>query len=175
LEKFIVNDKQSVMRNLKLFFGLCSLLLLLTACPTEQNYPLEERNVHEIDPSILGTWTCTKEDDTAQKLTISKKSNYLYDVIINEPGAGFYLETQKLTGWIAKLDGKKFLVTSEDANPSSYYITLIADVTANSITILHFIGDLESAKSKEDLRSQVSAELGKGSEFKDNEKTVYKK
>jgi len=163
------------MRNFKLFFGLCSLLLLLTACPTEQEYPLEEKNVHEIDASLLGTWTCTTDDNTAQKLTISKKSNYLYDVVINEPGEGFYLESQKLVGWIAKLDGQKFLVTEEDANPSSYFITLIADVTANSISILHFLGDLESAKSKEDLRRQVSDELGLGNKFDDSQKTVYKR
>jgi hypothetical protein len=172
---FVVERKKNVMRNFKLFFGLCSLLLLLTACPTEQNYPLEEKNVHEIDASLLGTWTCAKEDNLAQKLTISKKSNYLYTIVVDEPGSGYYLDTRRLTGWIAKLDGQIFLVTEEEANPSVYYITSIESVSAKSMTILHYEGDSEGVKSKDDLRRKVQRELRLGGAFEYDFSVVYNK
>ena len=141
---------------------LVLLLPLLTACPFDLDYQLEDQNVHKIDENLLGTWRCLDPDETVLKVSFYKKSDYLYAVSVINNSEMFTPETKEFTGWIARVNEQRFLVFSENEVPNKYYHYILMESSQNQLVVADLgllVGGIDAVKSTASLREEVAKSM----------------
>ena len=94
------------MKKLLLYSSIIVISLLNFGCPVGLDYALGNPGKEKIDTKLIGIWSNSEEDPEVVRATISKIDNYSYKIVVNERGSMYSLETDELTAWVTKVDGK---------------------------------------------------------------------
>lgn len=155
---------------MKKLLHLSIFILIITTfygCPVGINYPLGTPGKEKINKELIGTWVNSAEDPEVKKVSIKKKDDYSYDVLVLERGSMYALETDKLTGWVTEVEGKTFLFFKPE-NEETYYHYMIKSSDKKSMVtcdVSLLDGGTDAVTSTETFRTQVvtsmkSAEYG---------------
>ncbi len=149
------------------------LILINYGCPVGLDFPLGNPGKEKINPTLLGTWVTDNDDAEVLSVTFSKQDDFTYKVTVNERGTMYALETDNLSAWITKFEGKEFLYLKPDNEDKYYHYMLLKldEKTLISTDLSLLDGGVDAVKSTESLRKEVKNSINK-SEF-GNEKIEW--
>lgn len=145
---------------MKKFIHLSIFTLIITTfygCPVGIDYPLGNPGKENINKEFLGTWVNSAEDPEVKKVSIKKKDDYSYDVLVLERGSMYALETDILTGWLTDVEGKTFLFFKPE-NEEKYYHYMIKEkdkATMVTCDVSLLDGGVDAVTSTEAFRKQI--------------------
>ena len=149
------------MKKLLLYLSIIVISLLNFGCPVGLDYALGNPGKEKIDTKLIGIWSNSEEDPEVVRATISKIDNYSYKIVVNERGSMYSLETDELTAWVTKVDGKLFLYMKPD-NEDKYYHYLIVDLTKDTMItsdVSLLDGGVDAVTSTATLKNQVKKSM----------------
>jgi hypothetical protein len=150
------------MKNQTLFYLLLlPLTIALTACPVETQVPLGSKGTEKIDPALLGIWELQDQDEDAdiQKVEITRENEYQYNVSLTETGDE-YDGDDSFTGYVTKIDGKKFAYFESAEGSYFLYSYQIKDKLLTTYEIS--LDNPDGIKTTQELRTKVSAAVKAG-------------
>lgn len=151
------------MRKTIIYLSLFFLIFLNYGCPVGLDYALGNPGKEKINPAILGTWVTDNDEAEVLSVTFSKLDDFSYKVTVNERGTMYALETDNLTAWITKFEGKEFLYLKPDDEDKYYHYMLIKldEKTLISTDLSLLDGGIDAVKSTESLRKEVKNSINK--------------
>lgn len=152
------------MKNPLVFMLLVAFAILISGCPVGLEYPLGDPGKEKIDEQLLGTWIAESEDAEMQKLTITKKDDYTYEVNILEKGEMYAMEVDDLDAWVTTFEGQSFVFGKpHDENDQKFYHYHYAFegdyLVIHDMSLLE--GGMDAVTSREALRKEVAASMSK--------------
>ncbi|MEZ4776567.1 MAG: hypothetical protein R3D00_25550 [Bacteroidia bacterium] len=152
------------MKNLLFSTMLLVFAVLISGCPVGLDFPLGDPGKEKIDERLLGTWIDQSGEAEMQKLTLTKKDDYTYEVHVLEKGEMYALQVDYLDAWVTTLEGQSFLFGKpHDENDQKFYhyhyVFDGEDLIVHDVSLLE--GGIDAVTSREALRKEVVASMKK--------------
>lgn len=145
------------MRTFKIFFGIASLLCLLTACPYTSTVPIDVPSV-KVDKKLLGKWVKTSDlsSDNPSFYQIEKHDKMIYKVTNNSYNSSDSTYGQEIyISHITIIDGITFMNMQKDGS-GDYYLHKI-ELSDKMLTFIELTENIdERFNTSEELREFVS-------------------
>ncbi len=138
-------------------------VLLLAGCPVSTNFPLAEKGSAKADKKLIGTWTNAEQDPAVKTVTLEAGAERnTYNIYVRERGSVYGAETDTLTGWLAEVGGRTFLVAREmragEALYFQYHLTIEKDrIVTHDARMLE--GGMDAVTSTEAFQKEILASM----------------
>jgi hypothetical protein len=164
-----------------LFLLLPLLMILLSACPLEMDYLLDEPGKTPIDTRLLGTWERVPDEGNLElvKIKIGRGravNSYTIRILENsvfDPSLGEI----DFTGYITQIEGKKFVYAVDEEKDDGKCTVYAYEIKNNTTLFLWDVSLPDEAKDNVISTKTFRAEIRKALQADNclSEETHYKK
>ncbi len=110
------------------------MILLFWGCPAGLDFSLGEPGKEPIIPALVGEWENSSSEATVQLISIREKDAHSYEVVVQQKGETYALETDSLTGWVTTLNGMTFFYL-KPVNAEQYFHYAVLEQGENELVV----------------------------------------